>query len=169
MFYNSFMPYITSRTRVSTSSRTLIDNIFSADLPDDLIAGNIIISISDHQALFLFLPNRKFQKVTKTVIYQRNLNKMNKIYFLNDQQNLNWKAVFSIAKKMSITFSGNITQEIKCVTKDFFSKCDEIRFFLRIWSHLLKKYLMENFMFCAEKFLNIVYTLLDTYAHGRVA
>ena len=31
--------------------------------------------------------------------------------------------------------------------KDFFSKCDQIRSFLRIWSHLLKKSLMENFMF----------------------
>ena len=31
--------------------------------------------------------------------------------------------------------------------KDFFSKCDQIRGFLRIWSHLLKKSLMENFSF----------------------
>ena len=33
--------------------------------------------------------------------------------------------------------------------KDFFSKCDQIRRYLRIWSHLLKKSLMENFIFCA--------------------
>ena len=33
--------------------------------------------------------------------------------------------------------------------KDFFSKCDQIRSFPRIWSHLLKKALMENFIFCA--------------------
>ena len=33
--------------------------------------------------------------------------------------------------------------------KDFFNKCDEIRKFLRIWSHLLKKSLIENFIFCA--------------------
>ena len=32
-------------------------------------------------------------------------------------------------------------------TKDFFSKC-----FLQIWSHLLKKSLMENFIFCAVNF-----------------
>ena len=32
--------------------------------------------------------------------------------------------------------------------KDFFSECDQIRMFLRIWSHLLKKSLMENIMFC---------------------
>ena len=33
--------------------------------------------------------------------------------------------------------------------KDFFSKCDQIRRKLQIWSHLLKKSLMENFIFCA--------------------
>ena len=32
--------------------------------------------------------------------------------------------------------------------KDFFSKCDQIHSFLWIWSHLLKKSLMENFIFC---------------------
>ena len=32
---------------------------------------------------------------------------------------------------------------------DFFSKCDQIRTKLRVWSRLLKKSLMENFIFCA--------------------
>ena len=40
-------------------------------------------------------------------------------------------------------------QKMKFSIKDFFSKCDQIRSFLRIWSHLLKKSLMENFIFCA--------------------
>ena len=40
-------------------------------------------------------------------------------------------------------------QKIKFSIKDFFSKCDQIHSFLRIWSHLLKKSLMENFIFCA--------------------
>ena len=33
--------------------------------------------------------------------------------------------------------------------KDFFSKCDQIRWKLRKWSHLLKKALMKNFIFRA--------------------
>ena len=40
-------------------------------------------------------------------------------------------------------------QKMKFSIKDFFSKCDQIRGFLRICSHLLKKYVMENFMFRA--------------------
>ena len=40
---------------------------------------------------------------------------------------------------------------MKFSIKDFFSKCDQIRGFLWIWSHLLKKLLMENFIFCSVK------------------
>ena len=46
--------------------------------------------------------------------------------------------------------SGNLTAQIrKFSIKDFFSKCDQIRRNMRIWSHLLKKSVMENFIFCA--------------------
>ena len=40
-------------------------------------------------------------------------------------------------------------QKMKFSIKDFFRKFDQIRSFLRNWSHLLKKSLMENFIFCA--------------------
>ena len=40
---------------------------------------------------------------------------------------------------------------MKFSIKDFFSKCAQIRSFLRIWSHLLKKSLMENYIFlCSD-------------------
>ena len=38
-------------------------------------------------------------------------------------------------------------QKMKFSIKDFFSKCDQIRWKLRVWSHLLKKSLMENYFF----------------------
>ena len=38
---------------------------------------------------------------------------------------------------------------MKFFIKDFFSKCDQIQRKLWIWSHLLKKSLMENLIFCA--------------------
>ena len=43
----------------------------------------------------------------------------------------------------------NTAQKMKFSIKDFFSKCDQIRWKLRIWSDLLKKSLMEIFIFCA--------------------
>ena len=38
-------------------------------------------------------------------------------------------------------------QKMEFSIKDFFSKCDQVRWKQRIWSHVLKKFLMENFIF----------------------
>ena len=43
-------------------------------------------------------------------------------------------------------------QKMKFAIKDFFSKCDQIRSFLRVWLHLLNTSFMENFIFCAVQF-----------------
>ena len=40
-------------------------------------------------------------------------------------------------------------QKMNFSIKDIFRKCDQIRRKLQIWSHLLKKSLMENFIFSA--------------------
>ena len=39
-------------------------------------------------------------------------------------------------------------QKMKFSIKDFFSKCDQFHRRLWIWSHLLKKFLIENFISC---------------------
>ena len=46
------------------------------------------------------------------------------------------------------------TQNMKFSIKDTFSKCDQIHRKLRIWSHLLKKSLNENFCFGAVHFVS---------------
>ena len=44
--------------------------------------------------------------------------------------------------------NGLITaQKINFSAKDFFTKCEEILIKLRIWSHLLRKFFMEIFIF----------------------
>ena len=51
--------------------------------------------------------------------------------------------------KQHYNYSRHTAQNMKFPIKDFFSKCNQIRSLLRIWSHLLKKFLIENFVFCA--------------------
>ena len=55
-----------------------------------------------------------------------------------------------IAKSATI----GTAQNMKFAIKDFFSSYDQICCFLRIWSHLLKKSLMKNFIFCAVRCLS---------------
>ena len=46
-----------------------------------------------------------------------------------------------------MSLSKALQKKKKFPIKDLFNKCDQIRSFLRIWSHLLKKSLIENFIF----------------------
>ena len=43
MYENFLLPYISSPTRVTPRSQTLIDNIFSNIIEDEIISGNITI------------------------------------------------------------------------------------------------------------------------------
>ena len=65
---------------------------------------------------------------------------------------LSVKTVHLLLKPRGISI-GIITtptaQKMKFSITDFFSKWDKIRRNLRIWSHLLKKSVVENFIFCA--------------------
>ena len=65
-----------------------------------------------------------------------------------------WGVIFThvmIQLSLIIKFTA---QKIKFFIKDFFSKCDQIRRKLWIWSHLLNKFLMENFIFWAVNCTN---------------
>ena len=79
---------------------------------------------------------------------------MNK-YKETEAQNMLICAAVRIKKKISNSLKrilichSNIAQKMKFSIKDFFSKCHQIHRKLRIWSHLLKKSLMENFNFYA--------------------
>ena len=59
----------------------------------------------------------------------------------------------------------HIAQKNKFSIKDFFSKCDQICSFLWIWSHLLKKSLMVNFIFCAVTYKKVFCDFLLTFFH----
>ena len=52
-------------------------------------------------------------------------------------------------KSFSSVTETALQKKMKFSIKDFFSKCEQIRSFLCIGSHLPKKSFMENFIFCA--------------------
>ena len=72
-----------------------------------------------------------------------------KIPFLLDQITL--KRMWSVAMSYNSSEAGKIShcKKKNFSNKDFFSKYNQIRRKLQIWSHLLKKSLLENFIFCA--------------------
>ena len=81
---NSFLPYILQPTRITSHSKTLIDNIFTNITLPDSISGNLTATISDHLPQFLIVPNIfSNPPSSKSNIYERDWSKLDqKIFFL---------------------------------------------------------------------------------------
>ena len=70
------------------------------------------------------------------IIEKQKVDKFYETFWLVIYEKMEWFRSLSLHKKMKFSI------------KDFFSKCDQICSCLWNWSHLLKKFLIENF-FCA--------------------
>ena len=76
---NSIIPYTLQPTRITSHSKTLIDNIFSNVLSFEAISGNITATISDYLPQFLFAPNALSNPLcNKSNILERDWSKFKK-------------------------------------------------------------------------------------------
>ena len=92
MCSNGLFPFITQPTRVTSKSKTLIDNIFINFHSQDIISGNITVSISDHMVQFIQIPNRKTTPKLKNVS-RRCYKNFDKNEFIRDVEKLNWQNI----------------------------------------------------------------------------
>ena len=76
----SLIPRITSRTRFTPRSKTLKNKIFSTDTANEVIAGNILKTFSDHLAQFLLFPIKKTKPESKANTYCRNFKQFDPKY-----------------------------------------------------------------------------------------
>ena len=95
--YASFLlPYISAPSHVTPRSKRLIDNIFSNNIEDGSISGNIVTTISDHYAQFLLLQNLNNKNPIKNEIYHQDFKKLNKNNLERDLVNTNWDAILEV-------------------------------------------------------------------------
>ena len=88
---NSFIPYILHPTRITSHSKTLIDNIFSNYISHEIISGNITATISDHLPQFSFVPNILSNPSTqKSNYYERDWSKFKQENFILDYFDKDW-------------------------------------------------------------------------------
>ena len=81
---NNFMPLITLPTRITSKTKTLIDNIIFNNFTPGIKSGNINVSISDHVPQFAIIPlsNKNFTH-KKQEIFVRNFKDIDKPLLLN--------------------------------------------------------------------------------------
>ena len=58
MYASSLYPTISTPTRITATSKTLIDNIFYNDFAKKISAGNVLTSISDHLTQYVLISNQ---------------------------------------------------------------------------------------------------------------
>ena len=89
MCSNALFPFITQPTRVTPRSKTLIDNIFINFYSPDIISGNLTISISDHMAQFIQIPNQKVLNKPGKIL-RRCYKNFNNESFTEDINKVDW-------------------------------------------------------------------------------
>ena len=99
LYTNFLLPYISTPSRVTTHSTTLIDNIFSNNIEDGLISANIISTISDHYAQFLLMKIMKIKQRETTDIYRHDFTNINEVQFKSELCNIDCKSALEISKK----------------------------------------------------------------------
>ena len=86
-----FMPLITAPTRVTSKSKTLIDNIFYNQFSNSLLSGNITTGISDHMPQFCIIPiNSKYSNKHAKNVYQRKFKNFDSNKYNEDLNKIDW-------------------------------------------------------------------------------
>ena len=94
---NSFIPYILHPNRITSHSKTIIDNIFSNFISPDIISGNITETTSDHLSQFSFVPNILSNTSTqKSNYYERDWSKFKQENFILDYFDKDWADLLQI-------------------------------------------------------------------------
>ena len=99
IYSTNLLANITSPTRLTSRSQTLIDNIFSSVINDD------ISPISDHYARFLIIPNYTTQN-SKKDIYKQNFKHFSSKKFITDLEKVNSDNILNVSE-------GNVNKSFK--------------------------------------------------------
>ena len=94
---NSFVPYILQPTRLTSHSKTLIDNIFSNIISPEAISGNLTATISDHLPQFMIVPNVFSNPPSnKANIFERDWSNFDQENFILDYFSIDWDVALKL-------------------------------------------------------------------------
>ena len=94
---NLFVPHIIHPTRITSTTKTLIDNIFSNSTNyKDGISGNLTVSLSDHLAQFLIIPDECHHSSKKQNLFTRDTKNFDSESFTREFQQIEWSRVLKL-------------------------------------------------------------------------
>ena len=96
MHSNLLLSHITSPTRITAKSSTLIDNIFSNFFDSSFTSGNIVTALSDHHAQFLVIANQASFDFGKQDHLYCDFSERNRAAIKNQLASIDWKGVLRL-------------------------------------------------------------------------
>ena len=78
-----FMPFITLPTRISGESATIVDNIFTNNMTNKIVSGNIVTDFSAHFSQFISVQRPKID-IKSISIYKRDYSPFSEKSFRDD-------------------------------------------------------------------------------------
>ena len=97
----------------TSHSRTLIDNIFSNVISNDIISGNIIALISDHLPQFLISPNTFADPPSnKSNVFERDWSNFEQTNFVLDYFHIDWLTILKHDEKNVNSATNNFLDTI---------------------------------------------------------
>ena len=95
--FNSFAPYILQPTRLTSHSKTLIDNIFSNIISPEAISGHLTSTVSDYLLQFMIIPNVFCNPPpNKANIFERDWSKFEQENFILDYFSIDWNVALKL-------------------------------------------------------------------------
>ena len=96
LYASSFLPLIGKPTRITETSATLIDNIFTNNLSSNISSGIFYTDVTDHLPVFQITANQNLHHNTNNNnIHRYVINKKNINCFMQDLDNTVWEDVYN--------------------------------------------------------------------------
>ena len=90
MTSGSLVPLILKPTRITSHSKTLIDNIFTNNLENNIVSGNLTSEISDHLPQFALIKTTQNQKPSTRKL-KRDFRNFDREKFILDILEVDWE------------------------------------------------------------------------------
>ena len=114
MISKNYIPQITLPTRVTQSSATLIDNIFTKTNHSNPVKSGIITTvISDHYPTFTIIPLKTNKSKTPKIVFKRKFTHNNINAFIDDLSNEQWSEIYKNEPNSVNTKWNNFIQKYK--------------------------------------------------------
>ena len=103
----SLKPYISLPTRVTETTKSIIDNIYVSALPFNAHSGNFLTSISDHLIQFTILNNVSAKSLDNSNKFYRDWKNFDSAKFNRDFVDVDWNNILQLDKK-TLNFPFNL-------------------------------------------------------------